>query len=202
MKITDRVELIDGTMAHSYVFDSASGIVLFDTGTRGSGKKIVEYFMNRKAKPAYVILTHYHMDHIGGLPGIKSEFNPAVFINEADRKVVTGEVSMPRPQNRLVSMILGLARLTPVSDVRSLKGMNLDEIKILETPGHTPGSTSFIIESEKVIVVGDSLVNRRGRATVSSAFSLDVDLAGKSLEKLRNMKGYKALPGHGDPLDL
>ena len=202
MRITDRIDLIDGTMAHSYVFYSSSGIVLFDTGTRGSGKKIVEYFMNRKTKPAYVILTHYHMDHIGGLPRIKSEFNPVVFINDGDRKVVTGEATMPHPPNRLVSMMLGLTRVTPVGDVKSLGDMNLEEIKILQTPGHTPGSTSFIIESEKVVVVGDSLVNSRGKATVSKAFSLDIDLARKSIEKLKNMKGYRALPGHGDPLDL
>lgn len=125
MKITDRVDLIDGTMAHSYVFDSGSGIVLFDTGTKGSAKKIVEYFINRRSKPAYVILTHYHMDHIGGLPRIKSEFNPVVFINDADRKVVTGEATMPRPPSRLVSMMLGLTRVTPVGDVKSLGDMNL-----------------------------------------------------------------------------
>ena len=88
-------------------------------------KKIVEYFINRRSKPAYVILTHYHMDHIGGLPRIKSEFNPVVFINDADRKVVTGEATMPRPPSRLVSMMLGLTRVTPVGDVKSLGDMNL-----------------------------------------------------------------------------
>jgi len=202
MKVTDRIELIDGTMAHAYVFDSDEGQILFDTGTKGSGRKIVEYFKRNGGKPAYVLLTHYHMDHIGGLPLIRSEFKPTIFINSKDMKVVTGEISMPRPPNRLVSMMMGHSKVTPVSEVNDLGSLNISGIKVIETPGHTPGSTSYAIESQKAIVVGDALVNSRGHAKVSKAFSLDFATATRSLDMLKKMKGYKALPGHGNPLDL
>ena len=66
------------------------------------------------------------------------------------------------------------------------------------TPGHTPGSISFVLHQdngEKWILAGDAVKNRGELITGEVQMSLDIEATNNSLKKIRNL-GDRVLPGH------
>ena len=55
MKITENIELIDGTMANCYSVNLDGRQLLIDAGTRGSSKKIIDYYRKKNLKPEIVV---------------------------------------------------------------------------------------------------------------------------------------------------
>lgn len=202
MKISNSVERIDNTMANSYVIRMEGHIILVDTGTKGSGKRIVRYFRENGEKPDIVLITHYHMDHIGGLKQVVEEFSPRVLAPPEEVPVIKGVEKAASANSFVSKMVSAMTRVEAVDNIESAENINLNGIKAVATHGHTPGSTSYYLEDEKMLFVGDALTNRGGDLVVNKGFTLDVDEAEKSREKILAYKGALILPGHGDPLKI
>ncbi len=197
----NNVKYINGTNARSYVYYSDKTI-LFDTGTPGSGKKIINYFNERNERPDIVLITHYHYDHIGGLSKIKELYNPEIYADENEIPVITGINKMKMPKTIPGRLVSALANFRPVSDIKKTDDLNIDNIKILKTPGHTPGSTSYIIENEKIIVSGDAIFFKNNIYKINRSFTLDVKMAINSMNIISQYHGYKVMPGHGNEFIL
>jgi glyoxylase-like metal-dependent hydrolase (beta-lactamase superfamily II) len=116
-----------------------------------------------------VIPSHLHLDHIGwntrpgpdGKPVITFP-NARYMFHKGDWDRFTDPVIINRqdPQSRLAH--IADTCLLPISDARQMDLVTTDanvtsEVKILHTPGHTPGSVSVLVESggESVIFIGD-----------------------------------------------
>ncbi|WP_075056906.1 MBL fold metallo-hydrolase [Thermogymnomonas acidicola] len=198
MKVTERIEAIDGTMARCYVYRNGKDTVLFDAGTRGSGRRVVEYFRRLGQQPTHVLITHYHPDHIGGLRDIEEAFSPEIYCSPLEIAVVAGREKMTPSRSILSRLVASLSSVKPVTSAKDFSKLEIEGITLLETPpGHTPGSTSFIVEGEKAIVVGDAVYTRNGRLEVNRTFTLDMQKAEESRKKIMQYKGYTVLPGHG-----
>jgi hydroxyacylglutathione hydrolase len=102
-----------------------------------------------------ILLTHAHFDHMGGLTEIREKTGAPVYIHEIEQEWLTnpdlnGSSRWP--------MLGGAMTAEPAEheveegDVLSLAGMS---IRVLETPGHTPGGVSFLIEQH--LFSGDTL---------------------------------------------
>lgn len=202
MKISENIERIDNSMANSYAVKRDGHIILIDAGTKGTGKKIIEYFYQRKEKPDTVLITHYHMDHIGGLNQIVEEFSPRVFVPPEEVNIIRGAEKAPSANSFLSKMVSVMAKIDAVQGVESTDQLDLGWISVVDTRGHTLGSRSYFLEDEKAIFVGDALTNRRGNLTINSGFTLDMAAAEKSKERILAFKGSLVLPGHGDPLRI
>ncbi len=133
-----------------------------------------------------ILLTHGHFDHVGAVRQIAAETGCRVFLQEED-------LSLPPS---LTDGPLYYTDLYPASGTLSLAGM---EVRILHTPGHTPGSVCIIIDD--VIFSGDTLfAGSIGRCDFpgSSIFRMR-----KSLAKLKSLTGdYRVFPGHGEATTL
>jgi glyoxylase-like metal-dependent hydrolase (beta-lactamase superfamily II) len=172
-----------------YSENTLDGIVI-DPG--GDADEIKKYIENNNVKLKYIVLTHGHGDHIGGVNELKKSFKVPVLIHEDD-------VELLQDCNKNISalMAMGCVELDPDKTLMDNDIIEFGDIKavVLHTPGHTKGSICLKIEN--YLISGDTLFNRSIGRT---------DLYGGSFETIINSIKTKllilpeetvVLPGHG-----
>lgn len=199
MKVSPGVERIDGTMANAYTFSAEGKLILVDAGTRGSGKKIISHFKLKGSKPDIVLITHYHPDHIGGLKEISDAFSPKIYMPDREVDVATGKARIKPTSSFMSKFVAKIMRIDPVNAVEPASSLSLDGVDVIETPGHTPGSTSYFFKEDNVIFVGDAVVNSHGSLTINKGFTLDMPRAEQSKQLILDHEGSIILSGHGEP---
>lgn len=101
-----------------------------------------------------IVITHAHIDHIGGAHKLKAATGAPVYMNEKDSilrdmlDVQAGWLGMPAPEAVEID--------TPARDGDTLR-MGSTDFHVLHTPGHTQGSISLWIPSENKVLAGDTL---------------------------------------------
>jgi glyoxylase-like metal-dependent hydrolase (beta-lactamase superfamily II) len=203
-----RVDEASANMAHSNVYLATNGkeITVIDTGTSGNAKKTVSYIQKIGRQPAEVtviVLTHFHMDHVGSAKELKGLLpNAKIAVHEADADYVTGEKPMPKPRSIFFRAVSSFIKPASVQvDLRLQDKDTIGQLTVIHTPGHTPGSIALLDEARKVLFVGDTL--RFDGKNVSEApehFSLDPNTARDSIGKISTLNFDVMLPGHGEPL--
>jgi len=140
--------------ANCYIVSEADEAFIIDPG--GNAEKIIRAAKNFNVR--YILLTHAHFDHIGGLNDISEAFP------DAKTAVSTFEHDWLYSPQLNLSEDFGLTSVFKGKVALKLEdGMTLDfagtKIKVLHTPGHTPGSTCFYIENsgKPVLFSGDTL---------------------------------------------
>lgn len=100
----------------------------------------------------YILLTHGHLDHIGGLEACKAATGAPVLIHPDDAPMLTD----PR---RNFSSLFGQPLIAPAADRLLRPGEAIevggDRIEVRHTPGHSPGSVSFVLPGH--VLGGDAL---------------------------------------------
>ena len=116
-------------------------------------KRLAQLLRQDGLKPAAILLTHGHFDHITGVAGLVAEFPMPVYAHETERALIESEASDPffggdTPfEINVDNYIKGEPEL-------SLAGFR---IKVYTTPGHTPGGVCYYFDDEKVLFSGDTL---------------------------------------------
>lgn len=132
-----------------YSEDEKKALVI-DPG--GDGELIMKKAEDLDLSIEYIILTHGHADHIGGVGELKTLSHAPVGIHKADEAMLkNGDVNLSS------QMAMGRVELAPdliLEDGDELKFGSL-LAKIIHTPGHTPGGISIKIEDS--IFTGDTL---------------------------------------------
>ena len=115
-------------------------------------RRIKEVLQKYSLVPAMVINTHGHYDHIG----CDGEFGVPVYIHHRDA------VYLKEPGANLSLFFAGSFRVE--AEIRELEdGQVIEEagiqLKVLHTPGHTPGGVSLLMEkpTNKIVFTGDTL---------------------------------------------
>jgi len=117
-------------------------------------EEILEVVRRHGLKVAAIVITHAHIDHIGGAQKLKAATGAPVYMNQNDREL--------QKMMDVQAGWLGMATPEAVEiDVAANDGDKLlvgaTEVHILYTPGHTQGSVSLWIPSEKKLLAGDTL---------------------------------------------
>jgi len=135
------------------VIDCGNGeAVVVDPGAEPG--RILDVVRRRNLTVRYVINTHGHFDHIGGNKVVLEETGAKLMIHAAD------EGQLVRAAD--VSTMYGLyAENSPMPDTYLEDGMTLNigttAIRVIHTPGHTPGGCSLYFPDRNMVLTGDTL---------------------------------------------
>ena len=147
-------------------------LTLIDTGWSGSSSKIVSFIhsLGRSAEEiTLIILTHNHLDHVGGLAELRKFTAVKVAIHKADIGSIDRRSANPKFVRKLFgippfSLLRPKVYLEPHEVGFHLEGGGvfspLGGLEVIHTPGHTPGSISLFSSQKRLLMVGDALNNR------------------------------------------
>ena len=196
-----------GDLVSSFAFvDDDGQVTLVDAGTRRGPKRVLAGLAHIGVAPSDVtrlIATHAHPDHVGGLSALRGRTGGQVAVHERDAAYVRegkGPVlDRSTLGGRLVRRNRGSAP-TPVEE-ELVDGQVLDVaggLRVLHTPGHTPGHIALLHQPTGVLVTGDSIWNMRGRMTWSiPMFCTDHVMSQQSAEVLGEVEYEIAAFTHG-----
>lgn len=187
-------DITNGADAAAFLLTLAEP-VLIDTGAGRSIDQLVENIRTVGVDPAAVkkvILTHNHIDHVGGAPYLKERYGVRLIMHELDAPAVrSGDdhataagmygVSFP-PTPVDVTFTEHEYRLTIGSDT----------IVLLHTPGHTPGSISPYVDLAK----GRVLFAQDVHGPFMAAFGSDIHEWRRSMERLIALSPDILCEGH------
>jgi glyoxylase-like metal-dependent hydrolase (beta-lactamase superfamily II) len=218
MKIADGVHVLpiprgsrqaDGFLNLTLILDDENGNALVDTGLPGQEEEISSALadagigvqdLNR------IIFTHQDLDHVGSGAALVRQSGAKVLAHNVEAPYIDGglrplkptpEMLEQRPQMREM-----MQRLEPIDVDESLEdGERLDlagGIRVIFTPGHTPGHVSLYLEGPRVLVAGDALTAEEGHLNgPNPPVTLDMDEAAQSVKRLAELDLETIVCYHG-----
>lgn len=138
-------------------------------GTTGLITGAAEERFGPNARPAAIIMSHGHFDHVGALEELANRWDAPVYAHALERLYLDGSASYPPPDpsagGGLMSLLSPLFPRGPVDVSRWLQTLPEDgsvpgmpSWRWLHTPGHTPGHVSLWREADRTIVAGDAFI--------------------------------------------
>ncbi|HLH85426.1 MAG TPA: MBL fold metallo-hydrolase [Thermoplasmataceae archaeon] len=205
--------------ANVYLIRESGEFSLIDTGMNLESYRYISNGLNNRA-PARIILTHLHIDHIGGAMGLKKEFGSEVIMGEEDWRRVQAIQEDPEgflrwmteflseegvPQTVLDKIVMGHSVLDHLKDYAELsvdrtiktETERIGAMTILKNPGHSPGSISVMIEPG-IMFTGDHVIDRI--TPNISFYDATYDSLGhylSSLQRTMKLPATVGYPGHG-----
>lgn len=185
---------------HCYLLNGTKRSLLIDTGLGICD--ISRVISKLTDKPVTAIATHIHWDHIGG-----HKYYPDFYAHEAELNWLNG--GFPQPLDMIKGYVVERCELPKdfnISDYEFFQGIptkvlhggeNIElgdrVIKVIHTPGHSPGHMCFWEEETGYLFTGDLAY----KDTLTAWFpSTDPEAYLRSLEKISLLSAKKVFPAH------
>lgn len=213
IKVAPGLQQLRAVASRVTVVTAGESALVIDAGAKGSVGIVLWGLQALGIKPEQVeviAITHHHPDHTGGLPRLSQETGARVAAHRLDAGVVDG--TEPRPDPYQNEFVAGVTR----PFVRALYGDGVEvdtlledgdalpfaeEVRVVHTPGHTPGSACYYIPSMGTVVVGDALQRRFGRlGPPAEKVTADYRVACESLARLLPLDFHTICFSHYPPL--
>ncbi len=200
LRITDGVyqvaggDITDGADAAAFLLTLAEP-VLIDTGAGRSIDKLIANIRTVGVDPAAVstvILTHNHIDHVGGAPYLRERYGARLIMHELDAPAIqSGDNRATAAEMYGVSFPPTPVDVTVTGDEYRLT-VGGDTIVLIHTPGHTPGSLSPYIDlgGRRILFAQDV------HGPFMAAFGSDIGQWRESMERLITLAPDILCEGH------
>lgn len=197
--------------------------VLIDAGspgTKGVIKKAATERFGENARPAAIVLTHGHFDHVGALEDLAKEWDCPVYAHSLELPYLNGTASYPPGDpsvgGGLMASLSGLYPTRPVDVSSRLNVLPADATvpsmpgwEWVHTPGHSPGHISLWRSTDQSMIVGDAFVTTKAESAYAVAlqkteihgppqyFTIDWAASRSSVERLSALAPELVITGHG-----
>jgi glyoxylase-like metal-dependent hydrolase (beta-lactamase superfamily II) len=187
-------DITDGRDGCIYLINLGE-LILIDTGAGWSVDKIINNiqklgisFKNLRK----ILLTHCHIDHIGGVPEIKKRFGSKIYIHKLDAPPLENGDPILTAANWYQTTFPPTpvdVKFTLPEEVLTIEG---EKIVCLHTPGHTPGSICIYLDKDgKRILFGQDL-----HGPLLEEFGSNIEDYGRSTKKLLDLDADILCEGH------
>lgn len=197
--------------------------VLIDAGISGMASQIVEAAEQRfgaNSRPAAIILTHGHTDHVGSLKSLAEKWEPVIYAHKLEQPYLDGRSEYPPPDTKvgggLMSSFSRFFSKGPFDFSQWLQTLPedgrvpfMDGWRWIHTPGHTPGHVSLWRDSDRMLIAGDAFVTTRQESALAAVVQLpeihgppmyytpDWESARTSVQTLAALEPELVVTGHG-----
>jgi len=183
------------------LFDETKECILIDPGNHlpEEDKILKDYIEAKQLNPVRLLNTHCHIDHILGNHFVQSTYQTGLLIHKKEIPVLDSSVFISQAYQ---------IQMTPSPEPSGFLEENdfvrfgNSELRVIFTPGHSPGSISFFSEKDKLIISGDVLFERSiGRTDLPGG---DYDTLISSITQKLFPLGDDVIvyPGHGNKTTL
>ncbi|KXZ39156.1 Glyoxylase, beta-lactamase superfamily II [Alkalithermobacter thermoalcaliphilus JW-YL-7 = DSM 7308] len=193
-----------GTNTGVYIFENKSVLIIDPGLSDARGKRLVKFFENENLNIKYIINTHEHSDHYGATKFILDSFKGSRTFSSYDAKLVIenpyifnmytygGKSSKFFDEN-----FKNRGQYFRVDEVLSEGEVFLEDeyFEIIDLKGHSIGQIG-VITKDKVLYLGDSLLDKEILEKFNFPFIIDVASQIKTLEKIKKLDFDFAVIGH------
>ncbi|KAA1420317.1 MBL fold metallo-hydrolase [Nocardioides humilatus] len=228
-RVDDRVHVVTGTNVNWALVTEGDAVTVVDAGYPGDAKALLaslDAIGRRPEDVEAVVLTHAHLDHMGGIPALRARHRASqvpVFTGEEEARHARREYleqitplqmlqqCRHHAGRRWVRQTLGAVlpkvsmSLTEVTGVAADVPLDIPGGLVpVATPGHTTGHTAWLLPVSGVLFTGDALVTAHPLSRLGTrpqllpgVFNEDEATMRASLEAVAHLAADTIVPGHG-----
>jgi glyoxylase-like metal-dependent hydrolase (beta-lactamase superfamily II) len=200
--------------------------VLIDTGVVGSAGRIAAAAAARfgaESRPAAIVLTHGHFDHVGAVQELARRWDAPVYAHELELPYLTGRSAYPPPDPTVGGgAMAALSRFYPHGPIDlgdRVRALPADGVvpampgwTWIHTPGHTAGHVSLFCGRNRLLIAGDAVVTTKQESAFAVVtqrpelhgppmyYTSDWDAAEHSVRELAAVEPEILATGHGRPM--
>lgn len=197
--------------------------VLIDAGVPGTTnliRRAAERRFGADVRPAAIILTHGHFDHVGALAELAEHWDTPIYAHDLEHPYLDGRSAYPPPDptvgGGMMAALAGLYPRGPINVETRLNSLPADHTvphmpgwEWIFTPGHTPGHVALWRKADRTLVAGDAVITTRQESAFAVAtqtpeihgppmyYTPDWEAARASVEQLAALEPELVVTGHG-----
>ncbi len=206
-----RIPTAGRALINTFAFVDDEGVTLVDCGVAKAPPRIVAGLAAMGKDPADVtriVLTHVHPDHAGGAAETQRRTGASVLVHERDvhfAETATTPVPVrPTLTGRIFRRLTASVTWEPVEVTAPLAdGDTLPVaggLRVLHTPGHTPGHVSLLHEPTGLLITGDAIWNLGGLRRAPALGCWDVRMTERTAHVLGDLDYEIVAFTHGEEI--